>query len=516
MPVIPTYRRDDINLGRLQGGPVSIPGIPPGIHAEAESFSSGAGQAAGELSKVADIATELAEKWHKASQITELNNTQLDTLKQVTDFEKGLAGRNDYKNFEAEWDNLIGGIQKGYEEKNLDDNVFQALTNDLVKMHLEGGVKIGGIVRKKTADFGRASYFNAKDSYEKLFSGEDEGGREDIIQRFKVATAENFSAGYITAQEAGENLIKFSETTERTRAGQDLRRNPEKFNPDDYPSLTPGDKITLSDHALRLHQANLKQQIKQQEDAEKEIEKIRTQLIENSDYQAYQGFFNKTMTFEMLEEIASAREISEGAYINIRDRMEKPEKTPQENNPIVLGEIQEEIERGRDARPLLKAALQRGDIKDGTYITMIGQVVKKEYEDAVSFVARALEPSEADRWSQDKHLKYAEAMDRFNTLIDSGMEPGNASKTVVNSYTSDLRRSIHGLRRPMFLKGQKNNLADLITAEEASAQAYLKKEISETAYLDELQLIDQLKNIVSAWENINEQGKEEYEKLKVD
>ena len=515
MPIIPQYRRDKASLGRLEGGPVTIPRIPPAIHAEAASFSSGGGQAAGELSKVADIAGALAEKWHKAEQVTELGNIEIETLKTKTDFEKGLATRNDYKNFETDWDGLIEGIRKGYEERDLDPVVLQALTNDLAKMRMEGGVKIAGIARKKAVDFGKASYFNIKNSLEKLYGGADEGEREDIIRRFKIVTAENLETGHLKAEEAAKSLTEFMTRTEKIRAEQDLRRDPEGFNPDNYPLIKPLDKVQLGDHALRLHQANLKQQIKQQEDAEKEIENIRKKLIEGSDYQAYQDYYGKKLTFERLEEIASAREISEGTYRNIRDKMEKPEKATQENNPIVLAEIQEEIEKGRDARPLLQAALQNGEIKDQTYSTMIGQVAKGEYKEAVSFVARALKPSEADRWSQDKHLKYAEAMDRFNTLIDTGIEPIDAAKTVVNSYTSDLRRSIQGLRRPMFLKGKKNNLNDLVTAEEASSQAYLRKEISETAYLDELQLIDQLKEIVSAWENTDEQAKEEYEKRKV-
>jgi len=132
MPIIPQYRRDKVSLGRLEGGPVTIPRIPPAIHAEAASFSSGGGQAAEALGEAfgitADFAGQILEHQEKMRQQDEVNYV-FETEKKFADqwlgFSQGeisKVGKDTYGNLDRarQW---IAENEKSYLDEAPSDEV---------------------------------------------------------------------------------------------------------------------------------------------------------------------------------------------------------------------------------------------------------------------------------------------------------------------------------------------------------------------------------------------------------
>jgi len=292
-----------------------------------------------------------------------------------------------------------------------------------------------------------------------------------------------------------------------------LRRDPARFDAADYPGIDKKTRILLNDQASNRVEALDRELARAVDRAGKEAEKAHQTKIDEADYDAWQGYYTGDLTIPQLEDLATQRQISEEAYKAIRAKME-PDAEKTENSPLVIGELAEQVEMGLDVRAQLKAALQQGHIKTETYITMSRQVANREYKQGSAYISRALKPTAADKWSPDKNLRYAEAMDRFNDLVTRDMPPIQAAKEVVKAYTNDIRRTFKGLRKPAFMpeRGDKESYRDLEMAEALTVAAFEKKNISETEYQEEIDLINELKELALERENADSLMSQEYEK----
>ncbi|MBU1008395.1 hypothetical protein KKA53_04950 [Candidatus Dependentiae bacterium] len=478
----------------------------------------GGGEAAGALGEVTKTIVETAQKFENAQKVTTVNNAKIEDLKEVTNFVKGLPDRQDYTVFEKEFDDLITGIHQRRQEEIKDPLTRSAIQQSLSMAAIQNGVKVTEVARRKQTEFGKASYIKNMDDYIDLFATADEDERAFLIEEFVDETRNTINAGYINPTEGQNKLNEFLRETQKTVAHQDLQADPGNFNPDNYPRLKASDRISLDKYARRLAATEKKARIKEQQEAEKEVEKIAAQLIEESDYQSWQDFYNKDMSFAKLESLASTRQISEGTYRAIRDRMDKSAVSPQENNPHIVGELSEKVELGLDVRKDLKRALEKGEIKEETYITMTRQVTNKKYKRGLSFLSNAMKPTMMDKWNPDKNLRYAEAIEEWNFKINEGQDPVKAAIELVRQYTDDTRRTMAGLRKPMFLRGLKNDLAALNEAENATYRAWKSGRISDERYNKESELIRTLKTLAD-WltdteDNLSAEEKSELEERK--
>jgi hypothetical protein len=250
-----------------------------------------------------------------------------------------------------------------------------------------------------------------------------------------------------------------------------------------------------------------------QEGRDQEAERARKKLVAENDFRVLQLFHNNELTPVYLENLATKRLISEETYDDLSKRLRSGGVSgATENNPLVVGDLAEMIELGIDADERLREALRKGQITDSTFITMTRQAAEGKYKEGLSYLSSALKPSQMDKWSPDKHLKYAEAVDLFNSKVRKGMDPLTAGKEVVNLYTSDTRRTIRGLRRPVFLEGQKDSVVDLDVAEKLTVEAFLSGNLPKDEYEDEIRLINELREIVADLENVPEDLKQEAEK----
>lgn len=162
-------------------------------------------------------------------------------------------------------------------------------------------------------------------------------------------------------------------------------------------------------------------------------------------------------------------------------------------SPFVKSDLEANILRGtEDFKVQLKSALHNGYIKGTTYTAYLKQYNNEKYKAASSYIARALKPSEADKWSEDKHVKYADAMDLFKAKIENGADYDMASKEVVSQYISEMNRSIEGLSKPKYLKGAKDDIDALETAKYDTAMAFHDNLIGVEEYKREIRTIENL------------------------
>jgi len=166
-------------------------------------------------------------------------------------------------------------------------------------------------------------------------------------------------------------------------------------------------------------------------------------------------------------------------------------------NPFTKSDLEVNILRGtEDFKDQLKFALHNGHIKGATYTAYLKQYNNEKYKAASSYIARALKPSEADKWSEDKHVKYADAMDLFKAKISNGADYDLASKEVVSQYISEMNRSVEGLSKPKYLKGSKDDIDALETAKYDTAMAFHDNLIGIEEYKREIQTIENLQKVL--------------------
>jgi len=175
---------------------------------------------------------------------------------------------------------------------------------------------------------------------------------------------------------------------------------------------------------------------------------------------------------------------------------QKEEKEPDENNPVVVGGLASDIELGLDVAERLDLALTNGDIKSGTYITLKAKLGDRNFKQGMGYISRALKPSEADKWTPDRHVRFAEAIDDYQTRVGQGQNPIEVAREIVDLNIGHIRRTILGLRTPRFMTGEKTNLMDLALAETITAGKYQAGELTIDEFNREAKLIKQLEDLI--------------------
>lgn len=492
MPKIPTFQST-----------ASPPGVSGAVYAPLNLTSQPYAVAAHGLMGISREMERINERMRLARQSTELSTAQVSSLKAMSDLEAGFSERTDFENFDPEFKTRIEELRTSYREQIKDPEVYSAFAHDFEKQALRASINISSMARKREIDHGKASYLNNINELSLMYGQTaDEDKKIDILNHVKIQTTGAVAAGYMTEEAGVKSLHKFLKDADTAEAMEDLRRDPENFDASDYPGIDEKTQILLNDQALNRIEANDREHIRAVEKAEKEAEKAHEAKIDNADFDAWQAYNNNELTIPALEDMATRREISEEAYKAIRTKME-PDKEKAENNPVVIGQLAEQVELGLDVRTQLKEALKQGHIKTETYITMSRQVANKEYSEGMAFVASALKPTAADRWSADRNLRYAEAVDHYNSLVEQGTAPLNAGKEVVKGYMSDIRRTRKGLPKPKFLLGSKESWEHLDRAEKSTVQALENKQISPQEYEREVNIIHELKKIAESQDAID-------------
>lgn len=226
-----------------------------------------------ELAKVGPVIAHFAEKMLRARRTTELQNAKTAALKEIIDFETGLFERQDFDNFETDFNDRVRDIKETYREQISDSVVYRAFANDFDRQALRSLLSVRNRADTKRIEFGRASYFNNMNTLTGEYADANEHTRQNIFGKAQIFTSQAVDVGYLTAERGAAELQKFYEQTEITEAMQAIRADPEAFDPKDYPNIDPITKIRLADDAVRRLEADRNESIRLETKAEKAQEK---------------------------------------------------------------------------------------------------------------------------------------------------------------------------------------------------------------------------------------------------
>lgn len=212
-----------------------------------------------------------------------------------------------------------------------------------------------------------------------------------------------------------------------------------------------------------------------------------------NDAKAWSDFHSGNLTREDLDRRIENLTISSTAGNALKERMRNPATV---DNPVVVADLADAVIYGRDAISELNKAVESGDIKTETYLSMRKGLSTKQYKDAASFISRAMKPPEYV-YAPDKNQAYADAMKSLSVRVANGEKPSEVANSIIENNNMNVRRTLVGLSRPRFLEGDQNDRGALENAKFSTAMEYQNGNISEEDYRMEINLIQQRIEIVN-------------------
>ena len=204
-------------------------------------------------------------------------------------------------------------------------------------------------------------------------------------------------------------------------------------------------------------------------------------------------------------QLARERKISEGMLKYALDRKESTTI----DNPWVVVEAQQMVEQGQDVTQFLKTAEESGQLSTKTVASVGKHSIDEKSKRAMQYIDRALKPSEADKWSPDKHLKYADATRLYYAKIASGMDYDQAAVEVVRGYIDGVRRTLRTLPTPQGMTpDQKTDTAALNQKRAELVEKFRTRQITPEVYTEEMKNIDALIKIAEEEAQANESDAE--------
>ena len=246
-------------------------------------------------------------------------------------------------------------------------------------------------------------------------------------------------------------------------------------------------------------------------------EKAKRDTQEKNYGDALVAFSKNELTETRVQDLLSRREIDPDKGASLLSNL-RGEGRREENDPVTVGALVERLEYGMDITGDLASAHAKGKIKTETLLSMRKSQADTKYKRGLTYVG-ALKPSDADKWSPDKHVRYAEAVDEYSSRVASGQDPLDVSKDIVGRYLDDVRRTARGILKPRFLDGDKTDVSALDAAKEKTAQAFQEGRIDATEFgreSERLQLLTEmaLKARGDSEELTSEELKEREKKVK--
>jgi hypothetical protein len=417
---------------------------------------------------------------------------------------------------------------------------------------IEGLVDVRALARNRMISKGRASTDAQLSSLVKNLSTT---GDFSIIADGQALIAGKTNAGYFNPEEGQQLNERFARDATLGYWNQQILDNPAatyevlKQEPESLNNLQPAEKTTLlaraqaaaeSDNKLAtlsgayttimskygnnyeaaladINNPNKWSTYKLDYDTSKELDnRFRTLLAERErrerdaenalkttndrlNMQVWVDYYNGKLKPEQLDILAKNRQISQSTYTSIRRNM--AEET-EENNPAVVADLAEKIELGYDVSQDLKEALENGDIKTQTFITMQGKIADRQYTEGVQYISRALKPSDLV-YSPDRNIRYAEAVDVYNSRVRSGENPIAAARDIVDGYMGHLRRTEKAQRKPRYGVYDKAGGMDYAATLQKTTQAFTNQMLTSEEYSLEVDLINRLSDMAREREELN-------------
>ncbi len=324
---------------------------------------------------------------------------------------------------------------------------------------------------------------------------------QTVTQEFEADLRDKVRHGIVTEEWAEARLQEFQGKAGDLSVRMHLAADPQStmtlLSSDDYQTYYPGlDPFKRMSH-LKAAQTRV-DQIEAQEIAERERqEREADELVEEAQEATYNdlqlALVEGRLTRPMLASAIRQRKIDPDKVNVLRNALDdQAEGVEAEENPYVKANLAEAVALGRDVRMDLDRARENGQIDGDTYVSLRRQAADQNYRSGAAYVDDALKLGMADKWSPDKNLRYAEAMDEYSALVQSGLAPEVASKQVVNNFMRDRRRSISGIPKPRLLQGDKQDLQALQNAMQQTVQKWQQGQMSPEVYQRETTRIEEL------------------------
>jgi hypothetical protein len=179
------------------------------------------------------------------------------------------------------------------------------------------------------------------------------------------------------------------------------------------------------------------------------------------------------------------------------------------DNPYTVTDLQDKIERGIDVTEAIRQAVDSNQLSEKTASSIGRHVVNEKSKRAMQYLDRALRPSDADKWSPDKHLKYADATRLYYAKVANGMDYEQASYEVVKGYIDGVRRTWKGLPTPQGLQeSQKKDMASLEAAKQVLVEKLKTKQLSPNEYIEQMKIVDNLLKLAAESQELDEMDAE--------
>lgn len=331
--------------------------------------------------------------------------------------------------------------------------------------------------------------------------------------------------GLVDASWAAGQRVLFEGRVGGMLVEQDMLVDPgltiEKLTREDLSDIYPGLGEEKRVDYLRIAKQQMEQRqseaLQLQARRERLEEKAHKDLLEKNYGDALVAYSQGQLTETMVQDLLSRRAIDPDKGASLLKDM-RGEGRREENDPVVLGGLASDLELGRDITERLTLAQARGQVKTETFIALRKQQADQKFKRGLSYVG-ALKPSDADKWSPDKHVRYADAVDEYSSRVASGQDPLEVSQDIVGRYLDDVRRTARGILRPRFLEGDKGDISALEQAKEKTAQAFQAGKIDASEFAREAERLDLLSELAlqrgaNAEELSSEELKEREKKLR--
>ena len=227
-------------------------------------------------------------------------------------------------------------------------------------------------------------------------------------------------------------------------------------------------------------------------DRERAINAGEAALKRNQDAYAskvMQSLYDPSAPKQDVHDLHKRRLISDAVY---EHAIKARENTTIDNYWKVF-DLHDKIRRGIDVTDEIRVAVEDGILSEKSGADIGKHQTNEKSKRAMQYIDRALKPSEADKWSPDKHLKYADATRLYYAKIAGGMDYEQAAYEVVKGYIDSVRRTLRGLRTPEGLTDeQKTDLTALEQSKAVIVEKLRSKQITPEVYREQMNNIDNL------------------------
>lgn len=213
------------------------------------------------------------------------------------------------------------------------------------------------------------------------------------------------------------------------------------------------------------------------------------EVQDDGDRRALQAQYDPKAPPVDLHEMHRTRHMSDEMYAKLNNLKE----TSEVDNPFLVSDLHGQIERGVDVTPLIAEGVANGSLSKKTAASIGKHQTDEKSKRAMQYIDRALRPSELDRWSPDKNLKYADATRLYYAKVAGGMDYEQAAFEVVKGYVDGVRRTVKMLPTPEGLTNdQKTDLAALEQSKQMIVSKLRSGLITPEVYREQMNAVDNL------------------------